>query len=117
MRVVTDPVPDSVIPVELRAPEGALQMEIDWADGHTHVYPHRILRGFCPCASCQGHSGPIAFVASGAPQLVAIDEVGQYALRLGWDDQHRTGIYSFAYLRELGEALADPALESRTFRR
>ena len=88
-------------PVELRAPQGARQMEIDWADGHRGLYPHRILRGFCPCAECQGHSGPIEFVEGGSLELDDIEEVGNYALRLAWSDGHGSGIYSFRYLREL----------------
>ena len=41
----------------VRSPRGASITEIDWADGHKGIYPHEILRGYCPCAGCQGHSG------------------------------------------------------------
>lgn len=88
-------------PVELRAPQGARQMEIDWADGHTSLYPHEVLRGFCPCAHCQGHEGAIEFVEGGSLELDGIEEVGNYALKLGWGDGHATGIYTFRFLREL----------------
>jgi DUF971 family protein len=76
-------------------------MEIDWADGHRGLYPHEVLRGFCPCAHCQGHDGPIRFQPGGNLELREIEEVGNYALRLTWADGHATGIYSFRYLREL----------------
>lgn len=88
-------------PLELRAPKGARVMEIDWADGHAGVYPHDILRGYCPCAHCQGHQGPIEFHPGGDLELETIEEVGTYALRLAWADGHGTGIYAFPYLREL----------------
>lgn len=88
-------------PVELRAPRGARVMEIDWADGHGATYPHELLRGFCPCAQCQGHDGPISFVEGGDLELQDIQSVGNYAVRLVWGDGHQTGIYSFRYLREL----------------
>ncbi|MGB5193180.1 MAG: DUF971 domain-containing protein [Polyangiales bacterium] len=88
-------------PVELRAPRGARVMEIDWADGHRSVYPHELLRGFCPCAHCQGHEGPIAFVEGGDIELDDIQPVGNYALRLVWHDGHQTGIYSHRFLRSL----------------
>ncbi len=96
-------------PEELRAPRGARVIEIVWADGATTPIHHRTLRGFCPCAHCQGHQGPIEWVAGtaelpeGALELVEIEEVGQYAVQLSWGDGHRTGIYSFSYLRELAE--------------
>ncbi|MCA9603345.1 MAG: DUF971 domain-containing protein [Polyangiales bacterium] len=95
------PDPKQVEAVEVRAPAGAVVLEIDWADGHMGHYPHRLLRGFCPCAHCQGHQGPILFREGGSLELETIEEVGNYALRLGWADGHGTGIYAFPYLRDL----------------
>jgi len=93
--------PEHCLPVEVRAPRGARVMEISFEDGHVGVYPHELLRGYCPCATCHGHEGPIRFVEGGDLELTDIGEVGNYALRLTWGDGHSTGIYSFAYLREL----------------
>jgi len=90
-----------VQPVEVRAPRGARSMEIEFADGHVGVYPHELLRGFCPCAACQGHEGPIEFVEGGDLELRDLGEVGNYALRLTWGDGHSTGLYAFEYLRRL----------------
>ena len=42
--------------VAVRSPRGARVTEIDWGDGHKGVYPHAVLRGYCPCAGCQGHT-------------------------------------------------------------
>jgi DUF971 family protein len=89
------------IPVEVRAPRGARVMQIVFEDGHQGDYPHEVLRGYCPCAQCQGHNGPIHFVPGGDLELLEIGEVGNYALRLTWGDGHGTGIYSFAFLRRL----------------
>ena len=92
-------------PIELRAPHGARSMEIDFADGHKAVYPHEILRGYCPCALCQGHQGPVRYQAELVSQanleLTDVAEVGDYALRLTWADGHATGIYTFTFLRQL----------------
>ncbi len=88
----------------VRSPRGARVTEIDWADGHKGIYPHRILRGYCPCAGCQGHSGTISFIEpSGdlALELDQIEPVGNYALRLVWFDGHGSGLYSYKYLRAL----------------
>ena len=92
---------DQPEPLEIRAPRGARVMEIEWADGHCGTYPHELLRGYCPCANCQGHEGPIEFVEGGDLELVDIQQVGNYALRLVWGDGHQTGIYSYRFLREL----------------
>jgi DUF971 family protein len=91
----------STTPLEVRAPRGAQVLEIDFSDNHRGVYPHEILRGYCPCALCQGHQGPIRFVPGGNTELVDLAEVGDYALRLSWADGHSTGIYTFKFLREL----------------
>ncbi|HEY1956641.1 MAG TPA: DUF971 domain-containing protein [Polyangiaceae bacterium] len=87
----------------IRSPRGARTTEIDWADGHKGIYPHAILRGYCPCAGCQGHSGTISFIEH-ADMDLEIDElapVGNYALQITWSDRHDSGIYSYAYLRSL----------------
>jgi DUF971 family protein len=97
-----------VEPTEVRAPTGARMMEIDWSDETTSFLSHRLLRGFCPCAVCQGHHGPVGWVAGtdGLPaaafELRDLAASGQYALRMAWADGHNTGIYSFEYLRRLG---------------
>lgn len=99
--------PVSIEPVELRAPRGATSLEIAWSDGSVTRYRHALLRGFCPCAHCQGHQGPVRWT-DGAPEtdpaILDIEEVGNYAVRLVFGDGHSTGIYSFRFLRDLGVA-------------
>jgi DUF971 family protein len=90
-------------PLAIRSPRGGRMTEIDWADGHKSVYPHQILRGYCPCAGCQGHTGTIELLETTDDQreLDDIAPVGGYALCLTWFDGHSSGIYSFKYLRAL----------------
>jgi len=98
-------------PTRVKAPRNARIMEISWADGHQGIYPHEILRGYCPCAGCQGHSGTIRFIPGGELEarykpggdleMRNIEQVGNYALRFDWGDSHNTGIYTFRYLRSL----------------
>ncbi len=90
-------------PVRVRAPRGARVFEVQWADGYVGKIPHELLRGYCPCAGCQGHAGTIKFVAGGDQELEAITPVGNYALSMQWGDGHASGIYSFKYLRSLSE--------------
>lgn len=108
-----------VEPVEVRAPRGARVMEIVWSDGETSQYPHSILRGFCPCAHCQGHQGPILWAgdAEGSGlEVQAIESVGNYALRIAWADGHSTGIYTWVHLRTLAQLAERPIDEVRRAR-
>lgn len=89
------------VPLEVRAPRGAESTEIRWADGHVATYPNELLRGYCPCAGCQGHEGRIKFIAGGNSVLESLEEVGNYGLALGWGDGHDSGIFTYRYLREL----------------
>lgn len=112
-------------PQELRAPVGAVMMEIDWADGETSLLPHQTLRAYCPCAHCQGHEGPIRWFEEGeslgaeGTRIEGIEEVGSYAIKITWGDDHQTGIYSFRHLRELGGLYGgdDEALRGAEFGR
>lgn len=116
-------------PLRVKAPRNARTVEISWADGHGGTYPHEILRGYCPCAGCQGHSGTIRFVPGGELEarfkpggdleLRNIEQVGNYALRFEWGDGHGTGIYTFKYLRSLcrcEECLAGAGADERNAR-
>jgi DUF971 family protein len=82
-------------------------MEIAWRDGSAHKIPNLILRGYCPCAGCQGHGGPITFHAGRDSDLIELEGVGNYGLKLVWGDRHETGIYTFTFLRKLGELYAE----------
>ena len=89
------------LPTGVKAPHGARVMEITWGDGHVANLPHATLRGYCPCAHCQGHGGEIKLVPGGDLDLREIETVGNYGLGLTWGDGHSTGIYTFRYLRAL----------------
>jgi DUF971 family protein len=102
---------DRIRPTNVRAPHGAHTFEVTWADGRRSVYPHEILRGFCPCATCQGHSGTIKFLGGKDLDLREIEQVGNYALGLTWADGHNSGIYSFRYLRHLGDLIEEKGAE------
>ena len=54
------------------------------------------------------------FVEVENPQLVSINMVGNYAVNPTWDDGHETGIYTYAYLRSLGESQDNPHSHDNT---
>ena len=86
---------------EVKGEAGGPPYVVEWADGHTGRYTNELLRGYCPCAGCQGHSGEIKFIAGQNAVLDAIEEVGNYGLCFTWGDGHNSGIYAYRYLREL----------------
>ncbi|MBI4529784.1 MAG: DUF971 domain-containing protein [Deltaproteobacteria bacterium] len=88
-------------PVEINHIRQKGVVRITWHDGHIGEYPREYLRGYCPCAMCQGHEGGVKFVDVPDAGLAEITPVGNYAIQFRWDDGHSTGIYTFDYLRSL----------------
>lgn len=89
-------------PERLEVHSTARSVGIHWGDGHHSVLPFWYLRGFCPCAVCQGHGGAGQFVPpAGELELRDVLEVGHYAINFVWDDGHRTGIYAHGTLRQM----------------
>lgn len=86
--------------------EGKRQVELTWLDGHRQVLSARELRAACPCAACREPDGARrTALVLGGPVPVEIDGaelVGDYAITFTFSpDAHRTGIFSWDYLREL----------------
>jgi len=88
-------------PIAMRSSLKAAQLEIDWDDDHKSVYSHEYLRVHCPCADCRGHTPDQAKVITGKENVHAthIELAGNYAIRIEFDDQHGTGIYTYSELR------------------
>jgi DUF971 family protein len=78
------------------------RLRLTWNDGHTAEYAYGYLRGWCPCAGCQGHTGQIVHHAPLQPVSVeSVRPVGNYAISLAFSDGHGTGIYRYEFLREI----------------
>jgi DUF971 family protein len=92
-------------PLEIRYDSKAKAVEIDFDDGQSFTYPAEFLRVESPSAEVQGHGPGQKQIVPGRKHvgIMAIEPVGNYAVRIRFDDLHDTGIYSWAYLRELGE--------------
>jgi len=89
------------IPTEINHIKARRVVRITWKDGHVGEYPEAYLRGYCPCALCQGHGPQRRFLDVPGAVLEAIRGVGNYAVELCWQDGHSTGIYTYDYLRAL----------------
>lgn len=92
-------------PVEIRLKQAEKILEVDFDDGRSFVYPAEYLRVESPSAEVQGHSPDQKQLISGRRHvgILSLEPVGNYAIRIVFDDLHDTGIYSWAYLYELGE--------------
>ena len=79
------------------------QLRLTWDDGHTADFDYDYLRGYCPCAGCQGHgTGAVKFHPPAQPvEALEIRPVGNYAVSIQWTDAHDTGIFRFDFLREI----------------
>jgi DUF971 family protein len=90
-------------PTEIRRLPEVGKLRITWSDGHVADYGYDYLRGYCPCAACQGHS--VSEVEYRPPSVsvsaTTIEPVGNYAISILWSDSHATGIYRFDFLREI----------------
>jgi len=99
-------VPDVALawPVEIRLPKDRRTLRIAFDDGRTFDLSAELLRVTSPSAEVQGHSEAERKTVGGKRNvtILSVDPVGNYAVRLGFDDMHSTGIYSWAFLRDLG---------------
>ncbi len=104
-----------VYPTNLKTSEDN-HLQIDWSDGKTRRYSFRHLRDACPCATCREKRGSPAETPSDLLPVLrpedtqplkinAMKPVGSYAYTIAFSDGHDTGIFSFEFLRSLGEGI------------
>lgn len=102
-------VDDRPWPTELRVRDGGKALAVTFDSGESHELEAEFLRVESPSAEVKGH-GPGQEVTLGGKRNVAItavDPVGNYAVRITFDDGHSTGIYSWDYLLHLAHDRED----------
>jgi DUF971 family protein len=94
----------SLWPVEIRLRKDRRTLQVSFDDGAAFDLPAELLRVTSPSAEVQGHSEAQRKTVGGKRNvtILSVDAVGNYAVRLGFDDMHTTGIYSWAFLYDLG---------------
>jgi DUF971 family protein len=92
-------------PTEIRLRRADKVLEVDFDNGVTFRYPAEFLRVESPSAEVQGHGPSQKQLVAGRAQvgIIGVEPVGNYAVRISFDDLHDTGIFSWSYLYELGE--------------
>jgi len=91
-------------PVEMRLSKDKATFTVAFDTGESFALAAEYLRVESPSAEVQGHGGDQKQIVGGkrGVKIEAIEEVGNYAVRLRFDDGHDTGLYSWDYLHELG---------------
>jgi DUF971 family protein len=93
---------------EIRLRRAARILEVSFADGSRFELPFEYLRVHSPSAEVKGHGPGEEVLVLGKEHvgITAVEPVGQYAVRLVFDDGHDTGLYTWKYLAELGRERA-----------
>jgi DUF971 family protein len=92
-------------PTEIRLKQDRRTLVVRFDDDVEHALPAEMLRVMSPSAEVQGHSAEQRKTVGGKREvsIAAVDLVGNYAVRLTFDDGHNTGIFTWGYLRKLGD--------------
>ncbi len=91
-------------PVEIRLKREDKALEIDFENGESFSLPAELLRIESPSAEVQGHSPTQKTVVAGRRHvgIMRVEPVGNYAVRIAFDDLHDTGLYTWDWLYNLG---------------
>ena len=94
-----------VWPTELRVSKDRQTLTVRFDDGLVFALSAELLRVLSPSAEVQGHGPGQGVTVPGKRnvQIISVQPTGNYAVRIGFDDMHQSGIYTWPYLRELGE--------------
>ncbi|HEX9752169.1 MAG TPA: DUF971 domain-containing protein [Methyloceanibacter sp.] len=92
-------------PTELKVDKDKRVLTVTFDDGRSFMLPAELLRVLSPSAEVQGHSPEQRVTVGGKKNvgIVRLEPVGNYAVRIVFDDGHDTGLFVWEYLRELGE--------------
>ena len=91
-------------PTELRVSKDRRTLTVSFNDGEAHALPAELLRVHSPSAEVQGHSPAQRQLVAGKRnvEIMKLEPVDNYAVRITFDDMHDTGLFSWAYLAKLG---------------
>ncbi len=92
-------------PKEIRLNSAKNQLRVTFSDDVTVTLDAEYLRVFSPSAEVQGHSPDERKIVGGKKDVTItnIEQTGNYAIMIVFSDKHDTGLYTWLYLRELGE--------------
>ncbi|MGI9385941.1 MAG: gamma-butyrobetaine hydroxylase-like domain-containing protein [Methyloligellaceae bacterium] len=96
-------------PTEIRLNKDKNELTVTFGDAGTFHYTAEFLRVNSPSAEVQGHSPDQRQTVPGKKHVLManLEQVGNYAVRIRFDDGHDTGLYSWSHLYELGTSYDD----------
>lgn len=86
----------------VKAEKATRSLRVTFADGTEFQLPWEYLRVHSPSAEVQGHGNPKIVAHKKEVAISAIEPVGNYAIKITFDDGHDSGIYSWQWLYMLG---------------
>ncbi|MBT4354500.1 MAG: DUF971 domain-containing protein [Rhodospirillaceae bacterium] len=91
-------------PIEIRIKSKEKTLEIDFDNGESFKIKAELLRVESPSAEIQGHGSGQKVTLAGRRHvgILSVEPVGNYAIKISFDDMHDTGIYSWQYLYDMG---------------
>ncbi|MBO21718.1 MAG: hypothetical protein CMM26_04980 [Rhodospirillaceae bacterium] len=92
-------------PTKLQYSKASKALTVAFDDGASFKLPAEYMRVYSPSAEVRGHVADERQIVTGRRHvgIMKIEPVGNYAVQLHFDDLHDTGLFTWAYLRELGE--------------
>ena len=92
------------VPTEIKLRSRSRVLEVSFADGQRFELPFEYLRVHSPSAEVKGHGPGQEVLVLGKENvgIKAVEPIGQYAVKLVFDDGHDTGLFTWKYLYELG---------------
>lgn len=96
--------PATPTPESLTVHGASRVLEVAYSDGAQFRLPFELLRVYSPSAEVQGHGPGQEVLQYGKRnvEIVAVEPVGNYAIKPIFSDGHESGLFSWAYLYELG---------------
>ena len=92
-------------PTDIALHQKSRILELTWPDGVVHKLSCEYLRVHSPSAEVRGHAPGQETLQLGKENvnIKDIEPIGRYAIKIGFDDNHDSGLYSWDLLRELGD--------------
>ena len=94
--------PTTPLPTALTVHRQSRRLEVEFDDGAGFSLPFEYLRVYSPSAEVRGHGNEVLQTGKRAVEITALEPVGHYAVRIMFSDGHDSGLYTWAYLYELG---------------
>ena len=99
-----------MIPIKIKVIDRK-DLQIVWNNGKQDLLNLRQLRKLCPCATCLSERDKqskrfIPLFSESQVTIKSINQVGNYAIQITWNDGHNSGIYEYYFLENFSEKTA-----------